>query len=364
MNTLLTIWAYAPSNIALIKYMGKKNSLNYPENGSLSLTLRDLGTWVQLHLETQGGLVWEPSLPECHPDLKSRRALIPANLRDQEIDKIRHHVRRLRDQLGEILRPWGLTMDGDRLEHLRLRSASSFPHSAGLASSASSFAALTLALCALACDQPFEFKRILKEQPQFQEALAGLSRQGSGSSCRSLGGPFVYWHDDRVQVRSATHLPPLSHRVLLIQQEPKTLSSSAAHLLVKSSPLWKERIGRAEDRVNQSLRALDQGDFARLAELAWVEAWDMHSLFHTAAEPFTYWEPQTLAALKSFRRYFGVNRDSTLPRLIVTCDAGPNLHLITLASDHAYWVEHLTTHFPNLPILEDQAGSGAEFVGQ
>ncbi len=123
-----------------------------------------------------------------------------------------------------------------------IESGNNFPSDCGLASSASSFAALTLAL--------YEFFK--KENALTKEwntgELALLSRQGSGSSCRSFFSPWVYWSADEVYEMDH-RLPQLLHSVVIVDQQVKKVSSSEAHLRVASSELFQNRIERAHARA-------------------------------------------------------------------------------------------------------------------
>jgi mevalonate pyrophosphate decarboxylase len=86
--------------------------------------------------------------------------------------------------------------------------------------------------------------------------------------------------------------------------------------------------------------------------------WEMHSLFHTSEEPFTYWNPQTIEGLHFLAEFL---KSPTPP--IVTLDAGPNVHVLVAEGDRSVWRERLTTQFGKDRILEDGQGPGAEVLG-
>ena len=148
----------------------------------------------------------------------------------------------------------------------------------------------------------------------------------------------------------------MAHFVLLASTEAKAVSSSEAHARVKDSPLWPDRPDRAYARYLELREALAASDFTRVARLSWVEAWDMHGLFHTAKEPFTYWEPVTVAVLKLFASQLARERPP-----IVTLDAGPNVHLVCEESERGRWRDFLRAKLPAIPFLEDGSGVGASF---
>ena len=205
-------FAQAPSNIALIKYMGKKDSTkNIPLNPSLSFTLKNLLSSVWLKTHSGQHDVWEPlNTPGSAPFELSKTAQT----------RYLNHLAWLKQQYG---------FKGS----LIVRSSNNFPHSSGLASSASSFAALTK--CAA-----LAFSELLGEPPRCTEDVAALSRQGSGSSCRSFFAPWALWDDEKV---SAIDLPynDLIHQAIIISHKEKKISSSQAHQKIQTSPMYATR---------------------------------------------------------------------------------------------------------------------------
>ncbi|MFZ9595660.1 MAG: hypothetical protein ACO3A2_06230 [Bdellovibrionia bacterium] len=357
----------APSNIALVKYMGKTDStLNLPANPSLSMTLSQLSTWVDLEVqspsnssqsaassENQGPDVVIPELPRGVPPLDHLTLQVP-DLSASGTRKVLDHLSRVKQEAKTLLPRFGLKAVSPGPLHLR--SANTFPTASGIASSASSFAALTLATVLSCMQEPKEFLALGSQKSAFMRALANLSRQGSGSSCRSLEGPWVLWDHNEVSSVAAS-LPELTDLVLLVSSSAKEVSSSQAHQRVLSSPLWSNRISRAQHRVQQLNDALQQGQLAQISQLAWSEMWEMHSLFHTSAEPFTYFEPMTLAILKWLSPFL---KDPHPP--IVTLDAGPNVHLLVETPRVAQWVDRIERQFPELRILQDRQGLGADWI--
>lgn len=288
-------FAQAPSNIALIKYMGKQDVPgNLPINASLSYTLDHLLSSVELQPIAGKKDYWEPLVnPGTNPLFLSTAAQ----------DRYLVHLERVKlffNYTGAFV----------------VRSSNNFPHSAGLASSASSFAALTkcamLALTELT-DQPI---------PSI-ETQAQLSRQGSGSSCRSFFAPWVIWEGARV---SSIDLPyaPLIHQAVIITHEEKEISSKEAHQRVRTSPEYPERKARATQRLQELIMALQMRNWDIAYEICWKEFEDMHHLFHTAAPSFTYIGAESKKLLTQLRQLW----DKTGDGPIVTMDAGPNIHLL------------------------------------
>lgn len=341
----------APSNIALIKYMGKEDvTRNLPSNPSLSMTLSNLCTVVELEVSEGGaGFSWSKRVPDARiPGLS-----LP-ELSDAGVAKFSRHVERMRAQLPEIFSRAGLALESNR--SLACSSANTFPSDAGIASSASAFAALTWAT-ALAWSRDADQTRArLKENAAFRSELAGLSRQGSGSSCRSFSGPFVKWDGDRVE-DVVSKLPELTDLVLLVSRDKKSVSSSQAHTAVTTSPLWQGRAERARAKVTAIAQAIAAGDLKRVAEMTWLESWEMHSLFHTSTPPFTYWKPESLALLEWLKPFV---ESQAAP--IVTMDAGPNVHLIVPTAQAAEWRARVSAAFPRVEILSDPQGHGVSDV--
>lgn len=354
--------ARAPSNIALIKYMGKKvGQGNLPENGSISMTLDALCSVAEVSLsDDQGGrglvshrVKWVPERPRGFQGLPLEVPLLD----DAGILKLIRHAERMILAADEVFPRYGIPVR--RLSSLAgggslvFRTANTFPQASGIASSASSFAAITVAT-ALACAQDRNsFERAWSSDRTFREDLAKISRQGSGSSCRSLGGPWVMWEEEQVSVLPA-QMPKMAHFVLLVSDRQKSVSSSEAHLRVKSSPLWEKRPERVAVRLMELKGALAKGDLSTIAQIAWTEAWEMHSLFHTCAEPFTYWEPATLHLLRELGPFVFRSRPP-----IVTLDAGPNIHVIVEESQKAEWLDRLNQMTRgDISILMDQQGTG------
>jgi diphosphomevalonate decarboxylase len=357
----LTVSARAPSNIAIVKYMGKRDgATNIPENPSLSLTLNRLCSYVEITCGDAPGpaeATWAPEPPllwSGRDDLK-----IP-HLEEEGIARFLRHFERVRRAAPEILSRHGVPItaqDGERRSYL-IRSGNTFPPSTGIASSAASFAALTLATAMTLASDQAAFDRAWESETGLRRDLANLSRQGSGSSCRSFEGPWVGWEVERT-FKATASMPKLSHFVLLFSAEAKNIPSSRAHQLVKESPLWMGRAERASARFEQACMALAQGDLTCLTRIAWSETWEMHSLFHTAPEPFSYWRPGSIDLLQWLAPAINEPAPAIVSPPIVSMDAGPNVHLIVEAADADLWRERLIRRYGADSFLEDQPGDGA-----
>lgn len=288
--------AHAPSNIALIKYMGKKDEANnLPDNSSLSYTLEHLKTTVQLELLNDGQKDrWEP--------LKNSGAY-PLDMSEKGRSRFINHLERVKLFLG---------FKG----HFLIRSSNNFPHGSGLASSASSFAALTQ--CAVNAISDLMNIPVLSIDEQSQ-----LSRQGSGSSCRSFYSPWALWQGNEVKNIDLPYMN-LIHQVVVISQDEKKISSSEAHQRVKTSQSYQDRSHRAEMNLVHLLDAFENKDWSQAYQICWDEFQDMHQLFATCEQPFSYMTEKTITLLNQLQNIWEKKGDGPL----VTMDAGPNIHLM------------------------------------
>ncbi len=331
--------AFAPSNIAIIKYMGKADAAsNLPANGSLSMTLSGLGTWMEIHARPVGkkGRQYVWNLSEF-PEGASNEARIP-DLSERSRVRMQAH--------------WDAVFQAPGGEIWEIRTANSFPMAAGIASSASSFAAATLAGFALT--HPQEASR-WDQDTELRSRVASLSQRGSGSSCRSLDGPWIMWQGTQARaLQSSLKADDLCHFVLVVSAQEKSVSSSAAHQRVLTSPKWRGRPERAEQRLKSCAEALANGRWDQLCTIAWEEAHDMHELFHTATEPFSYQTDKTkqlLAALEPEVHW---------ARACVTMDAGANVHVIVKKADRERILQIADQQ--GVRVLEDCPGLGAKVV--
>ncbi|OFZ20847.1 MAG: diphosphomevalonate decarboxylase [Bdellovibrionales bacterium GWB1_55_8] len=348
--------ARAPSNIALIKYMGKKELPgNIPENGSLSVTLEALCTYAEISRAPAAVVTeeWIPELPTIPKKDLVGSPVVPA-LSEKAAERALRHLRAVREAAPKLFSEFGIAPNNE-VSKWSLRTANTFPAASGIASSASSFAAITLSTAFAMAREPAEFAKNWAKNPALKGALARLARAGSGSSCRSLTGPFVLWEqEDAEPLPVSQAFPELAHFVLLVSDQEKAVSSSQAHALVKTSPLWIGRVERVQERLTKMQLAFRRGDLDAIARIAWNEAWEMHSLFHTCSEPFSYWTGDTMALLQWLSPFLSGAKPP-----IVTLDAGPNIHLLVQAADATEWQERLRASFPAIRLLRDKPGAGA-----
>ncbi len=288
--------AQAPSNIAFIKYMGKaKGEKNLPINSSLSYSLPYLFTRVTLECIDGTEDRWEPLADSD---------LLPMTLSETGRKKFFNHLAFLKES-------WGL-----QNQSFFVRSGNNFPSDCGIASSASSFAALTLAT------EMARLALVPGAAAQSASDLARLSRQGSGSSSRSLFREWALW---RGETAEDLELPykNLLHLALIIDSTKKSVTTSQAHELVASSSLFVGRPTRAEERLENLLKAFRSEDWRKAFVITWAEFWDMHLLFLTADMPFNFLKAASMEWLNEVLWEWQNKNDGP----IATVDAGANVHL-------------------------------------
>jgi diphosphomevalonate decarboxylase len=292
------IEAQAHSNIALIKYWGKRDlQLHLPTNSSLSLTLDALYTRTQVE--------WQTSLTADQVFLNG------ASAPEAQALKVRRFLDLIRTQYGIRGYAW-------------VNSTNHFPTGAGLASSASGFAALALAATAAA------------DLDLSTDELSRLARQGSGSASRSIYGGFAQWNKGfRADGRDSYAVPvaegddfPLRLAVVILESRPKAVSSSEgmAHT-VNTSPLYSGWLGSVEADLRQLKRALAEHDFVSLGQIAEHNALKMHATALASQPAVLYWQPETIAVLHHIWQL----RAEGLP-CYATIDAGPNVKVLVQPS--------------------------------
>ena len=289
--------AYAPANIALVIYWGKRNEeLNLPVTGSLSISLGPLGSHVEL-----------------------ARAPEPA-------DAIWLNGRRLAADSSFAQRA-GAYLDLFRPEadfHFELKARNTVPTAAGFASSASGFASLAKAL-----DGLFGWNLSLRE-------LSILARLGSGSATRSLADGFVEWHAgtaadgmDSFAERLETDWPALRVGAVVLCAEEKPVGSRAGmKRSVETCEFYRAWPGRVAQDLADLKAAIARKDFPMLGTVAEGNALAMHALMAATRPPIVYALPETVAAMRTV----WAARENGLP-LLFTMDAGPNVKLLFEAKD-------------------------------
>jgi diphosphomevalonate decarboxylase len=297
----------SPSNIALVKYWGKHGN-QLPDNASLSLTLSKAVTQTSVALEKT----------------KSKKNLqlhflFEGSENEKFSEKIGRYITSLTDDF-----PW-------LIKHkLLIETKNSFPHSTGIASSASAMSAL--ALCLLSLDE----KMTGRKKKDFFRKASHFARLGSGSAARSVYGGFALWGKCRVAAASSNKyaiaypkkfdvsFEHLHDAILIVSRAEKKVSSTAGHALMRNHSMKKQRYKNAYDRLLNIVTALKQADWEMFCETTEAEALELHALMMTSSPPYILMQPQTLAIIEKVRRF----RQETKTPLCFTLDAGPNVHVL------------------------------------
>ena len=284
--------AKAPANIALIKYWGRKNeTLRIPANDSLAICLDKSFTLTTV---------------EFREDLEKDRVFIDKKEAiEKEKERVVKHLNKIRKKAGIKF-------------FAQVVSKNSFPAATGLASSASGFAALTLA-CSKAAGLNLSEREISR-----------LARLGSGSACRSIPDGFVYWHGGNSDRNSYayslySHLYwGLRDLTIIIQKEKKKISSTKGHQLAFQNPFLKSRLKLVKENLKKIKKAFKNKDFSLLGKVIESEALSLHSVMLTSQPALIYWQPATLAII---HKVIDLREKGEIESYF-TIDAGPNVHLI------------------------------------
>jgi len=308
---MYTAIAISSPNIAFIKYWGDRDPLlHIPASGSISMNLDGLYSRTQV--------TFDPSLAADQLTLNGHTTT------GAQLVRVSNLLERVRQIAG--LR-----------QYASVASNNNFPMGAGIASSASAFAALSLAASTAA-------GLSLNESE-----LSRLARTGSGSACRSIPAGFVEWQagDSDASSYGFSIAPPdywdLIDCIAIVSQMHKPTGSSEGHTLADSSPLQAARLEGAARRLELCRKAILERDFALLTEVVEQDCNLMHAVMMTSAPPLLYWQPATLAVMHAVVDW----RQDGLP-VCYTIDAGPNVHVLC-PSQHT---SQVTDRLPKIPGVE------------
>ena len=284
--------AAAGANIAFIKYWGQRDAeRRIPLNNSISMTLDAAATVTTVQFQRG---------PE-RDELVLNGQAAPEEGRARAA----RHLDVVRKMAGISLKA-------------RVASRNNFPTSAGIASSASGFAALTAAACQAA------------GLTSSMEDLSRAARLGSGSACRSIFGGFVEWQaGDSHENSFARQIAPPDHWdladvIAVVSEAQKGVSSSAGQLLAQTSPFMEARLQEVNRWLPEMRTAIEEKNLAALGEMLEAEALSMHAVMMTSTPSLMYWNDGTVALMLAIRKWRGAG----LPAYF-TIDAGPNVHIIT-----------------------------------
>lgn len=340
-----TSWA-SPSNIALVKYWGKYG-VQLPQNPSLSFTLSKCVTTTHLSF---------------HPKDNKNDFSFSFRFEGKEEPSFHPKIEAFFSRIVAYC-PYLLT------HHLDITSSNSFPHSSGIASSASSMSALALAIVSIEKQaEKIENTSTLNKKASF------LARLGSGSAARSIEGPMMSWgKTDAIEGSSNAFGTLIQHdihpvftsyqdTILIIDKGQKKVSSTLGHQLMENHPYANTRFEQAHQHIEKLMAILAEGNLDDFMALVELEALTLHALMMASSPYFVLMQPNTLSVLNKVWDF----RESTKLPLCFTLDAGANVHLLYPEKHKNEIMPFITSEL--IPFcqegqyIEDQIGTGAKML--
>lgn len=328
-----------PSNIALVKYWGK-HGRQLPNNPSISFTLDYCRTETSVSLFHRNA---ESPFVELFFEGKPNTLFS---------DRIENYLNNLKAELSWV-----------NDYRFLITTQNSFPHSSGIASSASAFGALGLCLAELN-------SQIVGKAHNFEMDFASrLARLGSGSAARSLFSGFAVWGEstllDGFSNEFAQQLPPvhpifsnLHDSIAIVHAGVKEVSSSAGHSLMKNHPFANARYEQAQKHVATLITCLKEGDWTTFSLIVEKEALTLHALMMSSEQAFVLLKPASLAIIEQIHRF---RKQTNLP-ITYTIDAGPNIHIL-YPGEHSEAIRgfiesDLKKNVDIAHVIHDKAGKG------
>lgn len=336
----------SPSNIALVKYWGKKEN-QIPANPSVSFTLKNCKTTTQMEFQKKP----EPSATfdfELYFEGKKKEDFKP---------KIQQFFKRI-EQYAPFLKDYKFI----------IHTENSFPHSSGIASSASGMSAL--ALCVMSLEKELNPEVINNEF--FYKKASFLARLGSGSACRSLEGELIEWGEHQ-NIPESSDLFGIKYpfeidevfksfqdTILLVDKGQKQVSSSVGHNLMHGHPFAEERFAQAHSNLDKLKQIFASGNLEEFIAIVESEALTLHAMMMSSNPYFILMKPNTLEIINKTWEF----RESTKTPICFTLDAGANVHLLYPEMHKEKVLEfiknELVAYCEKGQYICDQVGKGAE----
>lgn len=332
----------SPSNIALVKYWGKKE-IQIPCNASVSFTLKNSCTTTKL--------VYKPK--------QGSKSQIKFFLDDEEKPSFVPKIA----QFLERIAPWCAFVSELDFE---IHSENTFPHSAGIASSASGMSALALCICSI----EKTFNEAMQSDSDYMKKASFLARLGSGSACRSLYGGLASWGQTEhiaessdlfgTDVSNQVHDVFKSYRdtILIVDKAEKKVSSTIGHGLMDTNPFSKQRFQQANDNLGTLMNVLKNGDQEKFISIVESEALTLHAMMMTSMPYYLLLRPNTLTIIE---KLFDFRHETKIP-VGFTLDAGPNVHMLYPESSEKevknFIDGELKQYLHDFCYLTDEVGSG------
>jgi diphosphomevalonate decarboxylase len=336
----------SPSNIAILKYWGKRYE-QLPVNPSLSMSLSKAFT------ETSVDYIHNPGSKEFSVDFYFE------GIKDQKfasrVEKYFERITLIYPAIGDC--------------RFRIESSNSFPHSSGIASSASAMSALALCISSV-------FNNSEEDDDQFLNRASYLARIGSGSAARSVFGGWSLWgetpevdgsgNDYALSLNDIIHddFRDMRDAILIVSSGSKEVSSSAGHQLMEQHFYREGRLSQTSARLNALLGSLRKGHFDDFIRITENEALSLHGLMMSSDPSYILLKPETLLIINKIRQF----REQFQIPVCFTLDAGPNVHLIypgkVLIEVTDFIKKELLPLCEKGEWIDDQIGSGPEKLKQ
>ncbi|APY11435.1 diphosphomevalonate decarboxylase [Seonamhaeicola sp. S2-3] len=335
----------SPSNIALVKYWGKKEN-QIPANPSISFTLSGCKTTTKLSYskkETSNNFSFEVFLND--------------EKKDSFKPKIDTFFKRIVQYVPFI-----------KNYHFVIETTNTFPHSSGIASSASGMSAL--ALCLMSVERSLSEVEITSNY--FNQKASFLARLGSGSACRSIEGDLVVWGAHN-EITNSSNLFGVKYpfevhenfknyqdTILLVDKGEKQVSSTVGHGLMHNHPFAEQRFQQAHNNLSQLIKVFKEGDLYAFINIVESEALTLHAMMMTSLPYFILMKPNTLQIINKIWAY----RTETKSKICFTLDAGANVHVLYPQNEREQVIEfiknELVAYCQNGQYICDQIGFGAK----
>ena len=336
----------SPSNIALVKYWGKKEN-QIPANPSVSFTLKNCKTTTKMEFQKKP----EPSASfdfELYFEGKRKEDFKP---------KIQQFFKRI-EQYAPFLKDYKFI----------IHTENSFPHSSGIASSASGMSAL--ALCVMSLEK--ELNPEVANNEFFYKKASFLARLGSGSACRSLEGELIEWGEHQ-NIPESSDLFGIKYpfeidevfksyqdTILLVDKGQKQVSSSVGHNLMHGHPFAEERFAQAHSNLDKLKQIFASGNLEEFIAIVESEALTLHAMMMSSNPYFILMKPNTLEIINKIWEF----RENTKTPICFTLDAGANVHLLYPEMHKEKVLEfiknELVAYCEKGQYICDQVGKGAE----
>ncbi|MEJ2112329.1 MAG: diphosphomevalonate decarboxylase [Flavobacteriaceae bacterium] len=303
----------SPSNIALVKYWGKKKN-QIPENPSISFTLDACKTTTTLSFSEKD-----------NDENFSFEVFLDGKRKDDFKPKIETFFNRI-EKYVPFLKDY----------HFKIETSNTFPHSSGIASSASGMSAL--ALCIVSIEKELSVIQSESEESHnhFNKKASFLARLGSGSACRSIEGDLVVWGKHK-EIEGSSDLFGVKYpfqvhdnfknyhdTILLVDKGEKQVSSTLGHDLMHGHPFAQERFKQAYNNLSKLINVFKEGDLKAFIEIVESEALTLHAMMMTSLPYFILMKPNTLEIINKIWKF----RKNTDSNVCFTLDAGANVHVL------------------------------------